>query len=163
MFSHTIKSQSTPTEHSTSNQICYFSLAIQTGTHFSDETPCASPTSPTSTATPISDPSNPLLALRSTSLEMSSYTGANVLQLQTSAAHPQRPRPAPLQDMLVTSDDSTDSQSSIMTPPTQIARCSRCHRTVSIDSSMPHKSGMLQYGLNQWYCTRCATIVGYGR
>ena len=163
MFAPTIKTQPTPVDSSTPDQTCYFSLAIRTGSHFSDETPCTSPTSTTSTASPISDPQNPLLAFRPSSIEMTSPTGGNLLQLQTSAAHPQRPQPVPLQDMLVTSDDSSASESSDSTPPTQIARCSRCHRTTSIDSARPHKSGMLQYGLNQWYCTRCATIVGYRR
>ena len=167
MLSQTIKPQSCPTEPSTPNLTCYFSLSLQTNSHFSDETPCSSPTSVTSPSiSPLSDPNNPLLALRRPSLEMASPTGGSVLQLQTSAAHVSRPGPAPLQDMLVTSDDSNDSFSSsgsVSPPLMQTVRCSRCHRTKSIDTSTPQKNGMLQYGINQWYCTRCATIVGYGR
>ena len=164
MLPHTIKTKS-PSDHtSPSNQTCYFSLVLQTHHHFSDETPCSSPTSATfSPGGPLSDPNNPLLALRQTAVEMASPQRGTLLQLQTSTAHPTRPRPVPLQDMFVTSDDSTDSTSSSDSGTIQTARCSRCHRTTSVDSSMPHKSGMLQYGLNQWYCTRCATIVGYGR
>ncbi|KAF2234378.1 hypothetical protein EV356DRAFT_501942 [Viridothelium virens] len=170
MLSHTvINSQSTPTENSTASQTCYFSLRVQTNSHFSDETPCSSPTSAEFSASgTLSDPNNPLLALRGNSLDMASPTRGSILQLQTAAAHPSRPRPQPLQDMLVTSDDSSDSSSSSSissssTPAIQTVRCSRCHRTTSVDNSMPQKSGMLQYGVNQWYCTRCATIVGYGR
>jgi hypothetical protein len=42
----------------------------------------------------------------------------------------------------------------------EIARCSRCHRTPSIDITTG-KSNMVQYGLNQYYCSRCAGMVGY--
>lgn len=68
----------------------------------------------------------------------------------------------------VTSDDSTSSGSSmhstgsnrdIFSTP-DLARCSRCHRTPSIDVKTG-KSNMVQYGLNQYYCSRCAVMVGF--
>ena len=81
-----------------------------------------------------------------------------------------RPQPQPQQNVLdVTSDDSISSTSSsssgrgsmhnIFSSP-EIARCSRCHRTPSIDIKTG-KSNMVQYGLNQYYCSRCATMVGF--
>lgn len=83
----------------------------------------------------------------------------------------QRPQPHPQQNVLhVTSDDSTSSASSssstgsmydIYSSP-DLARCSRCHRTPSIDIKTG-KSNMVQYGLNLYYCSRCAAMVGFKR
>jgi len=81
-----------------------------------------------------------------------------------------RPQPQPHQNVLdVNSDDSLSSIPSsssgrgsmhnIFSSP-EIARCSRCHRTPSIDIKTG-KSNMVQYGLNQYYCSRCATMVGF--
>lgn len=89
-----------------------------------------------------------------------------------------RPQPQPQQNVLhVTSGDSSSSLSSssssssssfssghgsmhnIYSSP-EVARCSRCHRTPSIDIQTG-KSNMVQYGLNQYYCSRCAHMVGY--
>lgn len=91
-----------------------------------------------------------------------------LLQLQTSVAHPhttRRPQPQPIQTMPHiddTSDSSSDGSTSPMEPQTSqptAARCSRCHRTLS--SHMP--AGNVSFGLNSWYCSRCAEIVGYNR
>ncbi|KAK3075904.1 hypothetical protein LTR53_000333 [Teratosphaeriaceae sp. CCFEE 6253] len=99
----------------------------------------------------------------------------SVMQAQTSAAHghrrtPSRPSAHPIQNVLhVTSDDSasSDSDSSTgdespmfgMASPLELARCSRCQRMPSLDVRTG-KSNMVQYGLNLWYCNRCAGLVG---
>lgn len=78
-----------------------------------------------------------------------------------------RPRPYPLQNVLhVTSDDATGSadsspnvspSASVSSP--EMARCSRCQRTPSLNIQTG-KNNMVEYGLNLWYCSRCAVMVG---
>jgi hypothetical protein len=165
MFSETFPS--TPCSRS---PICYFSITVPSYTHSSTETPLCSPTyNPVQTP---SDPENPLLAYRK-SQELYGPTSpmpntSSFLQMQTAAAHSNqasRPRPHPIQqDVLVTSNDSMasdDSSSSIDSTKSSIdlARCSRCQRTPSVDPKTG-KSNMVQYGLNLWYCSRCASLVG---
>ena len=81
-----------------------------------------------------------------------------------------RPQPQPQQNRMdINSDGSVSStptstsgrgsMHNIFSSP-EIARCSRCHRTPSIDITTG-KSNMVQYGLNQYYCSRCAGMVGY--
>lgn len=151
----------------TTRQSDYFSISPLNHTHhydhFSTESPCCSPAlSPTEVT---SFAQHPLLARR----ESISYTmpAASLLQLQTSAAHGSSSpsRPQHIQNVLhVTSDDSTSSDSSkssvsssYSTP--EFARCSRCQRTPSIDYKTG-KSNMITYGLNSYYCNRCAGMVG---
>jgi hypothetical protein len=153
---------------STNSQICYFSIT-PAYTHYSTETPLYSPTlSPGET---ICDPIHPLLAYRepnSSILPASPTPRHTFLQMQTAAAHPSRPRPAPIQNVLhVTSDDSTSSEESVSSTDStksslDIARCSRCQRTPSIDIKTG-KSNMVQYGLNLWYCSRYIIIAGNRR
>jgi len=157
---------------SISTSDCYFTITPPAYTHWSDETPCCSPSFSPSEQTPA-DPVNPLLALRSSSQTTHSRTSsmASLMQVQTSAAHsrtPSRPDATPLQNVLhVTSDDSANSSDSSdsdcsvfgMSSPPELARCSRCQRTPSLDVRTG-KSNMLQYGLNLWYCNRCAGVVG---
>lgn len=100
----------------------------------------------------------------------------NIFDMQTATAHasPIRPSPVPQQNLLqVTSDDSVTSSSSSsssssasssrtsleMFSTPELARCSRCQRTPSTDVRTG-KSNMVQYGLNLWYCSRCANLVG---
>jgi len=154
---------------------CYFTYHPPSYNHFSTETPCASPLlSPHEPSSP--DPANPLLAYREPQpLPCVSHAESNdhFMQVQTAAAHtkaPHRPSPHPLQNMLYTSsessadsDDSTSSSDSIgsdLTSPIESARCSRCQRTPSLDVRTG-KSNMVSYGLNLWYCTRCAAMVGF--
>ena len=168
MFSETFPSQPY------SRQTCYFSISPPSYSHFSTETPCYSPTfSPLETP---ADPSNPLLAYRDpqqasylTSPTTNPYT--SILQMQTSAAHVNkmsRPRPYPVQNVLhVTSNESMESDDSSSSSDStksslDLARCSRCQRTPSIDTKSG-KSNMVQYGLNLWYCNRCASLVGLNR
>lgn len=141
-------------------------------THFSVETPATSPTYNQSHHTPApAFLEHPLLASRETPLlpHPLPNMASNLMSRQTAAAHGHvsgRPRPYPMQNVLhVTSDDSTSSSdSSSSSIDTQnscpsIARCSRCQRTPSIDVQTG-KSNMVPYGLNLWYCSRCAGLVG---
>nr|POE77392.1 hypothetical protein CFP56_09039 [Quercus suber] len=150
----------------TSTTPCYFTIPItrSTNNHFSVETPCCSPTFDAEQPS-ASDPVNPFLAYRVPALHMSSKMDS-LMQAQTNAAHgnsPLRPRPRPLQQNVlhVSSDDasssSSDSSDSYEHP--ESARCSRCQRTPSLDGRTG-KSNMVPYGLNLWYCSRCANIVG---
>lgn len=142
----------------------YFSITPLSDTfnyeHFSTESPCSSPNfSPTEA---ISFPQHPLLARR----ESNFYTmpAASLLQLQTAAAHSESPKRPQLQDVLhVTSDESTSSDSSKTSMesyhcPPELARCSRCHRTSSIDRN--GKINMIAWSINSYYCHRCAEVVG---
>ncbi len=87
------------------------------------------------------------------------------LQLQTRAAHPSKRR----QDQSDTDTQVSASRSSPrsstesspwQSPSTDWARCSRCHRSVSIDGSPPSMTG-ISIGINSYYCERCAKLVGY--
>lgn len=158
---------------------CYFTIVATGFDHFSVETP--TPASPTTSAffdTP-SLPSHPSYAHRdshkpSSPLSSPNMPSGNVLQLQATASHgpsAPRPRPKPVQNVLhVTSDDSTSSSDSSSTDSIRsgssssldTARCSRCQRTPSIDIRSG-QCNMVQYGLNLWYCLRCAGVVGLHR
>lgn len=166
--------------------ICYFSLEPAAfDNHFSSETPLHSPVSNRTETS--ADPSNPLLARRNSEVLFTPVSpllnaASTILQMQTAAAHGRgqsRPQPFPVQNVLhVTSDDwsSSDSSSSgtssspASTTPAfesaksslDLARCSRCQRTPSIDVKTG-KSNMVQYGMNSWYCNRCAAMVGLNR
>jgi len=108
---------------------------------------------------------------------------SKLLQMQTQAAHPHaqpvRPQPRPLQDVLHVSDDFSENNSDesiasvdvemrspspdeIIRSPIAHARCSRCHRTPSIDLTTG-KHNMIEYGLNSFYCIRCAGMVGFAK
>ncbi|KAL2808160.1 hypothetical protein BJX63DRAFT_50744 [Aspergillus granulosus] len=42
-----------------------------------------------------------------------------------------------------------------------IVRCSRCQRSMSLENeSTP---GIVRFGMNSYYCSRCASMVGFGR
>ncbi|GAM83377.1 hypothetical protein ANO11243_013640 [Dothideomycetidae sp. 11243] len=113
---------------------------------------------------------------------------SNLFQLQIQASHqPERrlrPGPRPLQDDSTLRDDLAISRNSPSMTPSHVAgspnpsysdcstpspessmnhaRCSRCHRTPAVDLATL-KSNMIEYGLNLFYCTRCAEIVGLRR
>lgn len=152
--------------------VCYFSIQHTNPSH-NDETPLTTPFTPTGENI-IADPSNPLLAyrpcLQSPSITRTHTRMDSLLQLQTQVAHippPRRPQPQPLQNVLAVSDDLTESEESSsssrgpITSPMEIARCSRCHRTQSIDMSTGKAANMVAYGLNSFYCLRCANITGF--
>ncbi|GAB7354368.1 hypothetical protein MBLNU459_g4874t1 [Dothideomycetes sp. NU459] len=153
---------------------CYFSI-IPIQSAFNDETPFCTPYSPGDKAI-VADPFNPLLAYRSPPLSPSFLSvkmdASKFLQMQTQAAHPvhiDRPQPRPLQNVLAVSDDCAESPSSesssmeypLSQSPEETARCSRCQRTTSFDLTTRKPSNMVSYGLNLYYCTRCAKIVGF--
>ncbi|KAJ5245855.1 hypothetical protein N7468_000838 [Penicillium chermesinum] len=46
-------------------------------------------------------------------------------------------------------------------PTFDIARCSRCQQSLSLAG--PAGFGAVQFGMNSYYCTRCATKVGFVR
>jgi hypothetical protein len=141
--------------------------------HFSEETPLSSPGFTASNDSTLSDPCNPLLAQRLTqspSLSTSPRMAANVLQLQTGAAYSSsgsgsassRPAVRPTQNLLGLDNSSDGSDTSIVdgrTSSEEYARCSRCQRTPSVDVRTGQWN-MISYGLNLWYCNRCAALVG---
>jgi hypothetical protein len=141
---------------------CYFSYVPSPSTHFSLETPNATPTAAYSFNT-VSDPLNPLLAIRelSPTYQLSStMDSSKLLQLQTNAAH-SRPAAQPVQHRSsISSSNSNFSDSSVPSgrnsPVPQNICCARCRRT-SIGFS-----GMVKFGVNLFYCNHCATMVGYG-
>lgn len=151
---------------------CYFTYNPPVYDLFSVETPPASPVH--SPGDPDCNAQHPLLAYRPSQATNARNTATiDFFKMQTAAAHgsPIRPRPVPQQNLLqVTSDDSSSSSSSIssgsssrssldMFSAPEIARCSRCQRTPSTDVRTG-KTNMVQYGLNLWYCSRCASMVG---
>ncbi|CAK4032591.1 Hypothetical predicted protein [Lecanosticta acicola] len=154
----------------------YFTINPPAYTHYSTETPCCSPNfSPVCESSAY--PEHPLLAYCEVESPVYEPTlpemASSLMSMQTSAAHghSNRPRPHPVQNVLhVTSDDSTSSSSSSsksssidsnMSSP-EFARCSRCQRTPSIDVKTGG-SNMVPYGLNLWYCLRCAHLVGFDK
>jgi hypothetical protein len=149
----------------------YFTITPLNYDHYSSETPCTTPTED-----PIAYSQHPLLAVNNTAPATSPSTDTpsnNLMSMQTAAAHghvhvhpASRPRPTPVQNVLhVTSDDSDDSATSSPYGSSSfgdMARCSRCQRTPSLDIHTG-KSNMVSYGLNLWYCNRCAALVGFKR
>ena len=93
------------------------------------------------------------------------------LQIQTRAAHPpKRSQNQPGKNAQVTtscfsSTQASSPRSSIESSPAQSpfndwARCSRCHRSVTVDGSLPSTPGV-SFGTNSYYCQRCAKVVGF--
>ncbi|KAI1622633.1 hypothetical protein EDD37DRAFT_482438 [Exophiala viscosa] len=92
----------------------------------------------------------------------------SILQLQTQAATGARPVNMTTMSKSNKSDDSLDliSRSASASPESSldIVRCSRCQRSLSIDtSSHAGPSGVVRFGVNSYYCTRCANAVGFGK
>jgi hypothetical protein len=90
----------------------------------------------------------------------------SILQLQTQAASGTRPIQIGSMSSTYKSDDSisTASSSGSTSPKSSldIVRCSRCQRSLSINTSLPaHHSGAVRFGTNSYYCTRCANVVGF--
>lgn len=90
----------------------------------------------------------------------------SVLQLQTQAANGARPIQISSMSKTFKSDDSISSASSSgsASPKSSldIVRCSRCQRSLSINTSLPaSQSGAIRFGTNSYYCTRCANVVGF--
>ncbi|KAF1353480.1 hypothetical protein BDV97DRAFT_116163 [Delphinella strobiligena] len=145
---------------------CYFSIPSSLPT---DETP-----SSTALSTPSEDiaTNHPLGSPKFYTYQPSPrkyiMDVSRFLQVQTQAAHIPRPQPQPLQNVLHVDDESLSSPGSESSSPSNSnslpvsaapARCSRCQRTLSVDMS----AGKVSYGLNLWYCSRCAGMVGYNQ
>ncbi|EYE93606.1 uncharacterized protein ASPGLDRAFT_44536 [Aspergillus glaucus CBS 516.65] len=43
-----------------------------------------------------------------------------------------------------------------------IVRCSRCQRSMSLEKD-EKTPGVVRFGMNSYYCSRCASMVGYPR
>lgn len=164
-----------PTPVTTDDSPCYFTFTPRSSTYISIDTPSCSPTFSTWSETTLPDSTNPLLAYRDLPTPSPAPTrmAASLMQRQTTASHTStsgRPQAVPLQQNVahLVSDDSSSSSSSSsssgsndpsMQSSLEYARCSRCHRQPSLDVRTG-KSNMIQYGLNLWYCNRCAGMVG---
>lgn len=89
----------------------------------------------------------------------------SILQLQTQAAC--GTQPIAIRNSKGRSDDSlaTLSSSSRSASPRasiDIVRCSRCQRSLTIDpTSSSSAQGVVRFGLNSYYCSRCANHVGF--
>lgn len=170
--SHRLEMSTSNTAPSPIQGVCYFSIQHSKYSSYNDETPLTTPFTPPGENI-VSDPSNPLLAyrpcLQSPSTTQTRSGMESLLQLQTQVAHipaSRRPQPQPLQNVLAVSDDLFESDRSsssqgTMQSPMEVARCSRCHRSQSIDTSTGKAANMISYGLNSFYCLRCANITGY--
>ena len=96
---------------------------------------------------------------------LDTMSAPSFLQIQTRAAHPlRRPQTQPDKGTQVTATPSTSPSSTesspSQSPSSDWARCSRCHRSVSVDGSLPSIAGV-NFGTNSYYCQRCAKLVGY--
>ncbi|KAL1311179.1 hypothetical protein AAFC00_001376 [Neodothiora populina] len=165
--------QNTLPAHS-ADKTCYFSLPTQNHNN-SNETPLFTPSkpadeysahhfTPTQASALLERYHDPWTFTMSAPGSMQLPT-RSVLSPTTNQSRP-RPQLRPLQNMLHVDDCDDDSSSSndststaSMSLPNCAARCSRCQRTLSIDAS----AGSVSYGLNLYYCARCAGMVGYGR
>ncbi|KAB2580684.1 hypothetical protein BFW01_g6630 [Lasiodiplodia theobromae] len=175
---HSSSAVTPPASTSLNNGVCYFSFVPASRPensfidHYSTETP--SPALYDLSVQTPSEPSNPLLAARdwpvSFVVSPAAMDASKILQLQTAAAYSyqNRPQPQPVQDVLdlspISSRSGSDASSASSSrtsvsgesPSVQFIRCSRCHRTDTAGSK-----NMVGYGINSYYCVRCADIVGY--
>lgn len=162
------------------SQTCYFSYQppsyntaafSPSSSHFSVETPSWSPSQPAYSTDAVSDPSHPLLARRYLSdCNKPPVDNSKLLQLQTAAAHapssshskPRAMATRPSHSTSISSNSSSSSSSPSYASHSAPIRCSRCHRESTFGSFNP-TAGMVSYGANLYYCTRCADLVGYRR
>ncbi|KAF2476513.1 uncharacterized protein BDR25DRAFT_300486 [Lindgomyces ingoldianus] len=79
---------------------------------------------------------------------------SKLLQLQTAAAH-SHSIPKPLQQSASSSKSNDSASSKTATPSPPVLCCSRCRRTST------GSSGMVSFGTNLFYCSHCASMVGY--
>ncbi|KIW42230.1 uncharacterized protein PV06_05794 [Exophiala oligosperma] len=96
-------------------------------------------------------------------------SSSSILQLQSQVASGARPIPLKnphsrpnRSDDSISTISSNSSASASPKPSLDIVRCSRCQRSLSIDTSLPREhSGAVRFGLNSYYCSRCANVVGF--
>ncbi|EPS28089.1 hypothetical protein PDE_03035 [Penicillium oxalicum 114-2] len=60
------------------------------------------------------------------------------------------------------SDPRPTKPSSMQELTLDIVRCSRCQQSLSL-ASQSTGSGVVQFGMNSYYCHRCASKVGFLR
>ena len=127
--------------------------------------PCWYITLRSSLALPTLPPSNITLH---TATEFTMSSPPPLLQLQAQAGRGAHPVAIQSRSKSKSgSSDSLDSLSSSNSSNTRkasldIVRCSRCQRSLSIEAAGPAcQSGCIRFGLNSYYCTRCATVVGF--
>lgn len=102
---------------------------------------------------------------------LASMNVGNLLQLQTQVGHPDanRNQTHPVQTGIHTAVDSDDgptsssfsSDSGSQMDSLDVVRCSRCQRSLSIDTGSTSSGGVVRFGTNSYYCNRCATLVGF--
>jgi hypothetical protein len=84
---------------------------------------------------------------------------ASLLQVQTQAAH--TPRPNAIEYFPKKNSGSKDPFSSTPNTSLETVRCCQCQRSLSFDrTSSPATQGVVQFGMNSYYCNRCAYVVG---
>ena len=137
--------------------------------HDTVETPLMSPTF--ATRKRPADPSKPLPAeigrQASITPPSSKLTYSNVPLLQVSESHghlESRAWSSPTQAVLQGSSNGSTTLNPLplcarATTCSQVARCSRCRQTLGTDFKTGN-ANMIHYGLNLWYCSICAGLVG---
>lgn len=90
----------------------------------------------------------------------------SILQIQTQAGNGTKPIPigpnpkSRSNESITTLSSSTGSSSPKVS--LDIVRCSRCQRSLSIDPSTSiSNQAAVRFGLNSYYCSRCANVVGF--
>ena len=89
------------------------------------------------------------------------------LQLQTKASL--NPIPIGMSPSRNSSEGSISSPSPSQSPApspkvsVDIVRCSRCQRSLTLDMSSPNLKGVVPFGMNSYYCNRCAKLVGFAK
>ncbi|KAJ5474288.1 hypothetical protein N7475_003854 [Penicillium sp. IBT 31633x] len=67
---------------------------------------------------------------------------------------------SPVQVIPQPESDGVDRPSATSPQTLDIVRCSRCQQSLSLGQS---GGSVVQFGMNSYYCSRCATKVGFGR
>jgi hypothetical protein len=88
---------------------------------------------------------------------------ASILQLQTQLAHGVSPIGIKTNAAKNTGSQTSSAASSASSATSlEVVRCCRCQRSLSFDrTSSPTFHGIVQFGLNSYYCRRCAAMVGF--
>ena len=89
---------------------------------------------------------------------------ADLVQLQSEAAYPRGKSESRAGVNVHEARDRDERSTSISSSDFYIlnlARCSRCQRTLSTGSSSAPAQGVVRFGTNLYYCARCANMVGW--
>lgn len=91
----------------------------------------------------------------------------SILQLQAQAASGTKPipiasSPKSKREVSPNTVSSAGSSSSSTRNSFDVVRCSRCQRSMSFNiTTNTQASGVVRFGLNSYYCARCANVVGF--